>query len=101
VRGKPKAGGGQPQWDPDGGTLYYVDPDGYLWGATFDSDRGEPESPERLFRASFMSTSFSYYGGMAGYSVYDRDVFLVNRVLRQPDSGPVMVVYNWRTSGER
>jgi serine/threonine protein kinase/Tol biopolymer transport system component len=97
------AGGGQPQWSPNGRELFYVTPDGTLmavpvaFGETFAAG-----TPLVLFRTAFPETDFFYYGGMGGYTVGENgERFLVNSVIRKPGVGPLIVVLNWRRPDER
>jgi Tol biopolymer transport system component len=94
------AGGGQPRWRADGRELYYVALDGTLMAVPIRTTKAEvtPGVPVRLFTEPTLRTNnhLFYYGGAAGYDVAaDGSRFLVNRLTRAPEGGPIHMILNW------
>jgi Tol biopolymer transport system component len=95
------AGGGQPRWRADGRELYYVTLDGTVMSVPIKATTNEliPGVPAPLFTEPTLRTNnhLFYYGGAAGYDVAtDGSRFLVNRLTRAPESGPIHVILNWQ-----
>ena len=94
-------GGGQPRWRGDGRELYYVSLTGALTAVplTVEKDHLTAGRPVTLFTEPSLRTNNNlfFYGGAAGYDVTPNGQrFLVNRMIREPGSGPIHVVVNWK-----
>lgn len=92
-------GGAQPRWRRDGGELFYVTAAGAVMAvpiaAGSDFSAGPPVA---LFTEPTLATNNNpfFYGGAAAYDVSaDGQRFLVNRLTREPTSGPINLVLNW------
>ncbi len=90
------AGGAQPRWRGDSRELFYVAKDGTVMAVPVGSD-GTPAAPIALFKEPSLRVNnyVFFYGGAAGYAVArDGLHFLVNRLTREPQTGPIQLVIN-------
>lgn len=89
-------GGLQPQWQRDGGALFYLAPDKTLMavgvdpaGASFDPDAPKPLFATRTLWLEIQPTARTYAAARDGQR------FLLANATQQAQSEPIRVVLNW------
>ena len=88
-------GGMDPRWAPDGRTLFFVSPDGWLMAADVASG-SEPGVPRRLFQLRVRGSATAPYSSLYDVAVDGR--FLLRVPVDDVGSNPVTVLVNWSTS---
>jgi eukaryotic-like serine/threonine-protein kinase len=91
-----RSGGDEPEWNPDGSSLYYVAPGGKMMEASVRESGPAPVvgEPRELFQVGKPATSL----GAHSYSVSpDGKRFLVSKAL-QIDASPLTLVTNWTSA---
>jgi Tol biopolymer transport system component len=91
------AGGGYPEWRPDGKELYYIALDGKMMGApvTVNGIQLEPGTPEALFQTHIVGGGPDAGTGRQ-YDISRDGRFLINTVPEDATASPITILQNWK-----
>jgi hypothetical protein len=94
------AGGTEPRWRGDGQELYYLASDGHIVAVSITADRVTFEigPPRPLFATQAAGLTLGILGGQQYAVTRDGQRFLVNELVQQESTTPIIAVVNWRVA---